>query len=262
MRFLEHLPHITALMSERPDGPMGSSKNDGERGELGENRRRFLESYGIDPCYAVMAGLVNGTAVRTILDPPPDRRVENADGLVVRGPSRISLALASQDCFPLFFAPIDPSDGQEFIGIAHAGWEGILGGIVFAMMSRIEGMGIDRRKDLAIAIGPGIRSCCFLVRDDERGLRQYLDRGLEAFVGQAQADKEGEARYPVDLRGIILSQLHVGLGIPPEHVTADTACTMCDGERFFSWRRDHAKGNNMLSAIRFNRPKQFEELKL
>ncbi len=259
MRFLEGLPHVMAVMSERPDGPMGSSTNPGDNGAYAENRRQFFVRCGINPKRTVMAGLVNGTAVRMVREAPLELRIPDTDGLIS---SAWAVAIASQDCFPLFFAPLNPSGSQEFIGIAHAGWEGILGGIVFAMVSRIEGTGIDRRENLAVAVGPGIRSCCFLVRDDKRGVRQYLDRGLEAFVGKVQKDERGEARYPVDLRGIILSQLHDRLGIPPQHVASDTACTMCDGERFFSWRRDGAKGNNMLSAIRFNRPKRFEEYRL
>ena len=253
MRFLEHLSHITAVMSERTDGPMGSSKNAGKDGEFGENRVRFIRRHGIDPREFVLAGLVQGITVRSLSRVPRGGHIADADGLVSFGPA---VAIASQDCFPLFFAPLDPSDGHALVGIAHAGWPGVVEGIAARMVTELEFRGLDRRRNLAVAIGPGIRSCCFVVRDDERGLQQYRDRGYhDDFIEEAGVGVDGEKRWRVDLVGILLFQLRDQLFIPAERIEVAGPCTSCatDGSgayRFSSWRRDGVLGANMLSAIR------------
>ncbi len=248
MRFLEHLPHITAVMSERSDGPMGTSAGGGE---FAESRERFLRGHGFVPegKGTIMAGLVNRDRIAVVSYRRSQSIVPETDGLVSSGPA---VAIASQDCFPLFFAPLDPSDGHVLVGIAHAGWRGAVNGIVRKMVTELELGGIDRCRNLAVAIGPGIRQCCFLVRDDEHGLDQYLDHGYGEFAREAGAGADGEKRWRVDLPGILRSQLEVGLSIPSDRIHEAPECTYCGPERFFSWRRDHVEGANMLSAIRLN----------
>ncbi len=263
MRFLEHLPHITAVMSERSDGPMGPGGN----GDPAENRKRFLEANGFSVQQMVLAGLTDGIAVRvlTTRGAPRDGVVPNTDGLLSFGPD---IGLRAQDCFSLFFAPSDPSDGIEFVGLVHAGWRGILGGIIAVVGATLSSRGIDPRHDLEVAIGPGIRQCCYVVRDDENGWRQYLDRGYERFVEEIEPDAVGR-RFRVDLAGILLYQLTTfpETSIPASHITVAEECTYCTRNgngtyRFASWRRDGLKGANMLSAIRMTTKRGMETIEL
>lgn len=254
MRFFSKLEHVTALMSERDDGPMGNSVNSGADGAFEASRLRFLSRHGIDPHRTVMAGLVHGTRVRAIDRVPRDRRMPDTDGLVSLGPAA---AIAAQDCFPLFFAPVNPADGQLAVGIAHAGWAGVIGGIAGKAVTELEQRGIDRRANLAVAIGPGIRRCCFLIKDDERGLRNFIDLGFRDFVEDAEPGEDGEKRWRVDLVAILLYQLRDELAIPAERIEVASECTACATDRFgtfrfFSLRRDRMPGNNMLSVIRLN----------
>ncbi len=256
MQFFTHLPHVTALMSELADGPMGSSTNPGPNDELLSNRARYLKRHAIPPAETVMAGLVHGVGVRVLVRTPRERRVGDTDGLVSRGPAA---AIGTQDCFPLFFAPLDPSDGHALVGIAHAGWPGVLNGIAGRVVTELELAGLDRRRNLALAIGPGIHRCCFTVRDDERGVGQYVDLGYRDFVGDAGIGQDGRKRYRVDLAGILLHELRDQLSIPPGRIEAAPECTFCartesGRPRFFSSRRNRVPGNNMLSVIWLNRP--------
>lgn len=250
MRFLERLPHITAVMSEHSDGPMGPGGN----GDSPENRKRFLETHGFSARQGVLAGLINGTAIRVLTSrgAPRDGVVPDTDGLLSY---RSHIGIRAQDCFPIFFAAANPSDGIGVIGIAHAGWRGIVSGIAAAMGTAFSSRGIDLRHHLEVAIGPGIRRCCYIVRDDENGRRQYLDRGYDRFVEEIEPDAAGQ-RFRVDLAGILLHQLTDlwETGIPASRITVAEECTYCtkdgDGEyRFASRRRDGLKGANMLSVI-------------
>lgn len=246
MRFFQRLEHVTALMSEHADGPMGSSTNSGERGEFALNRAKFLGAHGIGSEDLIMAGLVHGTAIRVAF--AGRGRVADTDGLVTYGPP---VGFGVEDCFPVFFAPIDASDGLNLAAIVHAGWPGILGGIVPTMVDRLIARGVEHRSNLAVAVGPGIRSCCFIVRDDERGIGQYRDRGYGSFAQEIEPDEDGR-RWRVDLLGIILQQLErIGVRTIESDQALCTSCTRTEGgaPRFASWRRDRVPGANMLAVI-------------
>lgn len=247
MRFFQRLSHVTALLSERSDGPMGSSTNPGENGAFARHRERFLEQYGIRPERLVMAGLVHGTAVRTVFS--GSGRVPESDGLISFGPP---VGFGVQDCLPLFMAPILPADGLRLAGVAHVGWRGVLNGISAVAAGGFARHGVGVRENLAAAIGPGIRECCFTVHDDVAA--RFRDAGYGAFVRPADADANGP-RFAVDLLGILCQQLEE-LGIPRGNIEVEGAlCTVCArtdaGEpRFASWRRDRIPAANMLAVIR------------
>lgn len=232
MQFFRQFPHLIAVMSEKTDGPMGNSTNHGPKGEYGYNRMHFLERNGIDPDRLVMAGLVHGAAVRLVLAIPPEKRVPDTDGLVSKS---LAIAITTSDCLPVFFySPV-----MNWVGLAHAGWRSILGGIIPMMIEKFKNLGADAA-GVRAAIGPGIHYCCYRVRDDENGAPRY--RGYERFVSP-----DGRGRFQVDLKGIAFSQLN-SLGVPVERVEASSECTSCNN-RFFSWRRDRLPGHNMLSVI-------------
>lgn len=260
MKVFTQYPDIVAIISERRDGPMGSSTNAGTDGAFADNRMRFLEGHGILACRTAMAGLIHGTTVATVFDVPPGGRVPNTDGLIAPadGPA---LAITTADCLPVSFAAPDGDDGG-WVGIAHAGWPGILGGIVRAMIAKFEAKGVDPRSRLSVAIGPGIRSCCYLVRDDERGIANYRDLGWERFTAEAKEDAEGRRRWRVDLAAIVRHQL-AEAGVPNERIEDVSACTACDaGHRFFSRRRGDPPGSSMLSVIRLATRRRYETFTL
>lgn len=266
MQFLATYKHVIALTSEAADNPMGASANPGPNGEYAKNRGVFLERAGIRPDELALAGLVHGPRVAYVSFPPPGGCVPEVDGLV----TRISQALAvmTADCYPVFATNMNIGDGR-MVGIAHAGWPGIVGveetdpesfvevmPIVHGLASAFRDRGVDPRDNLAVAIGPGIGKCCFVVRDDARGVSHYRERGYETFVTEVGEDDLGK-RFSVDLLGILLHQLTEELGVPRARIECDlTLCTSCtrdaDGQRprFLSWRRDGMKGANMLSVIR------------
>ena len=245
--------HIVAATSERSDGPMGNTTNEGPSGEYEQNRLRFLARYDIRPDQVFMAVLAHGVNGATVFAVPPGGSVPNTDGLISMRPA---LAITTADCFPVFFADAsDPNVGV--VGLAHAGWRSILGGIIGAMIEKLEARGANREDGLFAAIGPGIRSCCFTVRDDENGISRYLDRGYGHFAVKAGKDPSGNEFFRVDLAGIIYRQLSE-LGLPPSRIRDSQECTFCDS-RFISWRRDHLPAHNMLSVIQLRRQEPYEK---
>jgi copper oxidase (laccase) domain-containing protein len=82
---------------------------------------------------------------------------------------------------------------------------------------------------IGAAIGPGIGPCCYPVSADVR------DAFARRFGDTVVA---GEA---VDLAAAARGAL-AGAGVPPEAIQTVDACTSCDPERFFSYRRDGVCG--------------------
>jgi YfiH family protein len=124
----------------------------------------------------------------------------------------------------------------------HAGWKGTVLGVVPASM-RVFLEGLGHECALVAAIGPHIEACCF-----EVGLDVAADLVACSPLGEAAivARKGDKAR--VDLRSILASQLEA-TGIDPSAVDHVPGCTVCDGARFFSFRRDGARSGRLLSAI-------------
>lgn len=247
MRFFQQYPHVTAAMSEQRHGPMGSSTNHGPEGEYAENRRRFLAGVGIPDGALVMAGLVHGTAVRTVISRPETGRVPNCDALITRAPG-IALAMTSADCLPVFCCELR----SGMVGIIHAGWRGLLDGIIGRMISELEDHGAVAARTL-VAVGPAIQRCCYFVRDDARGIEHFRRAGYDREPFAAEAP-DAEGRYAVDLPAIARHQLTAAGGVPPGNVWVSPDCTRCDQHRqYYSRRGGDPEGRNMLSVIQFLR---------
>jgi hypothetical protein len=201
------LPGGTALFTTRrggvSEGPLHSlslgrwTDDDAER--VRENRARIERLSG---GRIAQARQVHGTHV---VRADPDEVVE-ADGQVTDAPGVAAMALVA-DCVPI--ALVAP----EGVGMLHAGWRGLAGGIVAEGVAALRDLGAER---IAAAIGPGAGPCCYEVGDEVRA----------AF---------GTDGRTVDLKAIARAQLE-GAGVAAVHDCG--LCTMHDPERFFSHRRE------------------------
>jgi YfiH family protein len=131
------------------------------------------------------------------------------------------------DCVPVLVASARTGD----VAAIHAGWRGVVAGVVGEGV-RLLVPGGDR-EDLVAAIGPCIGPCCFEV-----------GRDVGAQIGFVVREQGGKAF--VDLRAAVRAQL-VALGV---HRIEDVpGCTKHEPDRFHSFRRDGANSGRMLAAI-------------
>ncbi|WP_051791260.1 peptidoglycan editing factor PgeF [Serratia sp. DD3] len=82
-----------------------------------------------------------------------------ADGFFTREPG-ILLSVLTADCLPVIFCR---KDGQA-IAVVHAGWRGLLEGILEQMAQRISLE--DSTSNWVAAIGPAAGVCCYEVNED------------------------------------------------------------------------------------------------
>jgi hypothetical protein len=197
------LPGGTALFTTRrggvSEGPFASlnlgllTQDDDEC--VAENRERVRSAVGAQRL--AQGRQVHGT--RVVVD---GGELEEADGQVTTQAGVAAIVLAA-DCLPIALA------GPAGIGVVHAGWRGLAGGVIEAGVEATGGA-------VAAAIGPGVGPCCYEVGDDLRAVFATSGRWL---------DLKAVARARLEAAGV--REVHdCGL------------CTACDAERFFSHRRD------------------------
>jgi hypothetical protein len=129
------------------------------------------------------------------------------------------MLLLTADCMPIALARTNGS--RPAVEILHAGWRGLLAGIVVAGVRAIGGRG------LAAAIGPSIGPCCYEVGDEvATPFREAF--GDDVVREGSKLDLWTSAERALRAAGV-------------EQVDRFDLCTSCNGDRFFSHRRDHGR---------------------
>jgi len=184
------------------------------------NRMRLCEAAGADPDGATMGwqrhgGTVTRAQPRGIIT--PGTVYDHCDGLWSDAPGRAMLLLTA-DCMPIAIAR---SDGlRPAVEILHAGWRGLLAGIVAAGVRAI-----GARK-LVAAIGPSIGPCCYEVGDEVAA--PFCQAFGDDVMHEGKLDLWTSAERALRAAGV-------------EQVDRFDLCTACNIDRFFSHRRDHGR---------------------
>jgi len=184
-----------------------------------ENRRRLCEAVRADPDGATMAWQRHGATV-TRAQPrgvvTPGTVYEHCDGLWSDEPGRAMLLLTA-DCLPIAIAR---RTGRPAVSILHAGWRGLLNGVVAA---GVRSLGDE---EVAAAIGPGIGPCCYEVGEEVAA--PFREAFGEDVVRGGRLDLWTSAERALRAAGCV-------------DVDRLDLCTSCEPDRFFSHRRDRGR---------------------
>jgi len=168
---------------------------------------------------------VHGAAVVRVSAPG---HFGDGDALVTDQPG-LWLEIRTADCVPLLIA--DPA--RRVVAAVHAGWRGTDARIAAAAVGALAREWGSRPSELLVAIGPSIGGCCFAV-------------GEEVAARFAGHITRTEPQACVDLVSANREQL-AAAGV--EQIDALGLCTVCEPERFHSFRRDKGAGR-MVAGIR------------
>lgn len=180
------------------------------------------------PAEPVWLRQVHGIAV---LDADSGVAASEADASVARQTGSVC-AILTADCLPVLFCDRDGS----VVAAAHAGWRGLLGGMLEATVAAMQ-LPPDR---IMAWLGPAIGAQAFEVGAEVR----------DAFVNaQAQAGAAFVARmgnkWLADIYALARLRLQ-RIGV--DQVYGGGACTYSEAERFYSYRREGATGR-MASLV-------------
>lgn len=159
---------------------------------------------------------VHGPVVRVAAAPD---HLGEADGLITQS-QRLSLSVATADCLPIALA------GDRTMALVHAGWRGIVSGVIPAAIAAMHELGDAPR---TAAIGPHIGPCCYEVGDE------VID-GLGGYAASTRWGTQSANLAAAAVAQIALERTE-GARAPDADVEVSPICTM-DDRRFHSFRRD------------------------
>jgi hypothetical protein len=216
---------------------------------VAENLRRAASALGLTPERLYFLSQVHGSAYR-VLEGTEDWEevVRSVGDITLSRTAGVGCGIRTADCVPVLLA--DRRSGA--VAAVHSGWRGtaarIAGTGVRALRDLIGG---NEGSELIAAIGPHIEPCCFEVGEDvARELAGASSAGESAVLWGEHSSSEGAqaAKPRVDLRRIVRAQLEEA-GLDPASIDDVRGCTVCDRDRFHSFRRDRDRSGRLLSAI-------------
>lgn len=195
-------------------------------GDVARNRAALRGLLPGDPCWLDQ---VHGTAVFDAdADTPRGERAPQADAAVTARPGTV-VAVLTADCLPVLLC----NESGSVAGVAHAGWRGLAQGV---LERTVDALGRRTGDHRWIAwLGPAIGPCCFEVGDEVR--EAFAGRDPAAALAFAAGARPG--KWQADLYALARLRL-AGSGVRSIH--GGDACTACDAERFYSYRRDRVTG--------------------
>lgn len=170
----------------------------------------------------VDAGLVSGSP--------------EADAVVCRKPGKVC-AVMTADCLPVLFC----DRAGTVVGAAHAGWRGLLAGILEATLREMAVV----PSEIIAWLGPAIGPLAFEVGDDVRSAFVAHD----PVAGKA-FHPQGGAKWLADI--YLLARQRLG-AVGVVDISGGDRCTASEETTFFSYRRDGVTGR-MASLVWLENP--------
>jgi YfiH family protein len=200
------------------------------RGE--KNKNRLCEILGIKNENLVIPNQLHGGDVEVINC--KNFRKEIFTDALITNQINIALAVLTADCLPIFLYDTI----NKAIGIVHAGWHSTKQEIVKNCISRMQKEFATRPHNLKVALGPGIRECCYQVKENLLGYfpKHIFQRDNYFFLNLLKAN---------------LEQLS-SLGVEKGNIIDSGICSSCRNNEFFSYRREGGSCGRTISVIMLN----------
>jgi polyphenol oxidase len=179
-----------------------------------ENRRRLCAEVGATTEALSLNRQVHSALVHRAV---AGKRGEPGDGLWTDERDLPILAM-SADCLPIALVR---EDGAPAVAVLHAGWRGLLNGIVAAGVAALQPC-VSETQGVRAAIGPAIGPCCYEVGDEVRD--PFRAAYGEDVVHGRNLDLRESAERALRAAGV-------------EDVHRIDRCTFCEPDAFFSHRR-------------------------
>lgn len=204
-----------------------------ELNNVEKNIELFLESINFNGAVYYM-DQVHGKSIHVICKREDGfHRVAETDGIVT-DQSDVLLMSTYADCVPILFF----SEEKQVVALAHSGWKGTVQGIASEMIGVFKKEYCIASETIKVAIGPSAGLCCYevdsRVRDALSGYEEY----------SRYVDDE---HVMLDLKKIVKAQM-IECGVLESNIEVSEDCTICNEERFFSYRRSGTTGR-MVSFI-------------
>lgn len=202
-----------------------------------ENYRLLQQAAGCGHQNLVRVHQVHGCCVVQVRQAQGFIFDTKADGLLTADPMAC-LSVRVADCVPVLLA----SDDGRWVAAVHAGWRGVVEGVVPAALEKLASAAGIHPTRLVAAIGPSISLSAFEVGDE------VAEAFVAAFGDQAPVRRQDHHKAHVDLRAGLELQL-MRAGVSAGRIDTSDRCTYRDEAEFFSHRRDKGVTGRMAAII-------------
>lgn len=154
---------------------------------------------------------------------------------IITNQRNVPIGIFTADCCPVLMG------STESISATHAGWKSTCKSICIETVKKHKELYGVNPEDLTAWIGPCIGQCCFELGDEV----------YEQFVGTNPSWAQffiKTNKWHLNLRALNRYQL-TQAGIPDNQIIDYDQCTMCQADKYFSYRREHKKNGSMFSLI-------------
>ena len=174
---------------------------------------------------------MNQTHSSICIDAPLTNAIIEADASYTSRVGVVS-AIMTADCLPVF---VSKKNGT-MVGIAHAGWRGLISGVIENLISSFNSDG----DNLVVHLGPAISKNSFEVGDEV--MRLFLAKNIN-FERSFTIKNNTNYLDLYDAAKVILE------GFQIKSISGGDRCTFQESSDFFSYRRDGDDSGRMAHLI-------------
>ena len=146
--------------------------------------------------------------------------------------SGVVCGIMTADCLPVF---VSKKDGS-MVGLAHAGWRGLISGVIEGLIEAFESNG----DDIVVHLGPAISKNSFEVGEEVKSL--FLSNNID-FERSFTFHNNRSYLDLYDAARVILENFHI------KSISGGDRCTFKESNQFFSYRRDGINSGRMAHLI-------------
>jgi len=205
---------------------LGLHVND-EKSAVLANRALLLKHYNL-PSTPVW---INQTHSNLSIDADSVSSIVDADASYSKKLGTVCGVLTA-DCLPIF---VCNKEGTA-VGVAHAGWRGLVDGIIESLIESFDCNG----EDLIVHLGPAISKLSFEVGGEVKS--QYLSKNKNFESCFVDINNKNYLDL-YDAARVVLKSFGVSL------ISGGDSCTYNEPDHFFSYRRDGQKSGRMAHLI-------------
>lgn len=204
--------------------------------KIKNNRKKFLQALKINYKDLVCMRQVHRAKIMQIRVKDKGKgalgridAIANCDAMITRE-KNIPVAALTADCLPVFLYDKEKSA----IAIVHAGWRGTYRNIAQKAVNLMRNKFKSKPKDVIVAFGPAIRSCCYEVGKEFKRYfpNKIIKRSDKFFLDLVDVNKKSLIELGVKINNIIDSKI----------------CTSCSNQDFFSYRKEGSSVGRMMSV--------------
>ena len=198
-----------------------------KRDNVIENRKNLIDHFNLpsEPIW------INQTHSNICLDAEITKTIIEADASYT---SKVGVVcgIMTADCLPVFVS----NKNGTMVGIAHAGWRGLISGVIENLISSFNSDG----DNLVVHFGPAISKSSFEVGDEV--MKLFLAKNIN-FERSFTIKNNTNYLDLYDAAKVILE------GFQIKSISGGDRCTFQESNDFFSYRRDGVYSGRMAHLI-------------